>query len=372
MNKIVFAQMAARLEGGAGEQKKTGMLAFSRIMEAEEKVGVATISGYIGYGNATVDEFTKHLEELKAEGCTKFEVILNSMGGNLFEASGIYDIIKGCGMEVTAKIYGVAASAATLIACAAGRVLISENSRYMVHRARGCAVGTVEEIEAYAADLKDAEGQVTGIYAERTGKSAEDVMAVLNAETWMNAETAVKEGWCDEVISPSAAESGQKETAAPGKEEDGGGEEEDPDEEEKGGPPQNYTVLRRMMAAVGLAGKNSVEELEREVARLVAENERLAAENDGFRGMQGQQARVMEAHEREFEQRVKEAVVREMAAMGVAPVGLPPAEGATEETGKKEPAMTNEKLREMAAQDALEWIMGHPQEAARLAEQPGK
>lgn len=170
MNKIVFAQMAARLEGGAGEQKKTGMLAFSRIMEAEEKVGVATISGYIGYGNATVDEFTKHLEELKAEGCTKFEVILNSMGGNLFEASGIYDIIKGCGMEVTAKIYGVAASAATLIACAAGRVLISENSRYMVHRARGCAVGTVEEIEAYAADLKDAEGQVTGIYAERTRK----------------------------------------------------------------------------------------------------------------------------------------------------------------------------------------------------------
>ena len=72
MNKIVFAQMAARLEGGAGEQKKTGMLAFSRIMEAEEKVGVATISGYIGYGKATVDDFTTHLDELKAEGCTTF------------------------------------------------------------------------------------------------------------------------------------------------------------------------------------------------------------------------------------------------------------------------------------------------------------
>ena len=48
MKKIVFAQMAARLEGGAGEQNKTGTLAISRIMEAEEKVGVATISGYIG------------------------------------------------------------------------------------------------------------------------------------------------------------------------------------------------------------------------------------------------------------------------------------------------------------------------------------
>lgn len=108
-----------------------------------------------------------------------------------------------------------------------------------------------------------------------------------------------------------------KEASSAGEREDGGGEEGDPDEEEKGGPPQNYTVLRRMMAAVGLAGKNSVEELEREVARLVAENERLAAENDGFRGMQGQQARVMEAHEREFEQRVKEAVVGKWRLWGL-------------------------------------------------------
>lgn len=366
MKKIVFAQMAARLEGGAGEQKKTGTLAFSRIMEAEEKVGVATISGYIGYGNATVDEFTKHLEELKAEGCTKLEIILNSMGGNLFEASGIYDIIKGCGMEVTAKIYGVAASAATLIACAASCVLISENSRYMVHRARGCAMGTVEEIETYVGDLKDAEEQIVGIYAARTGKSAEDIMAVLNAETWMNAETAVKEGWCDEVISPSAAESGKKEAAGQDKEKDGGTEKKGPAEDEQASQPQNYAVLRRIMAAVGITGKNSEEDLEHEVARVVAENERLAAENDGFRGMQGQQERVMRAHEQEFEQRVKEAVVREMAAMGIAPGGLPPADGAAEESGKKEPAMTNEKLREMKAKDAITWIREHPLEAAKL------
>lgn len=366
MKNIVFAQMVARLEGGADEQKKTGTLAFSRIMEAEEKVGVATITGYIGYGNATVEEFTKRLAELKAEGCTRLEIVLNSMGGNLFEASGVYDLIKGCGMEVTAKIYGMAASAATLIACAAARVLVSENSRYMVHRARGCAMGTVEEIESYVGDLKSAEDQIVGIYAARTGKRAEAIMEILNAETWMNAETAVKEGWCDEVISPSAAEPGKKGLAGQDKEEDGGAEKKNSDEEEKGGQPQNYTVLRRIMAAVGITGKSSEEDLEREISRLVDENERLAAENDGFRGMQGQQARVMQAHEQEFERRVKEAVVREMAAMGIAPGGLPPAEGAAEETGKKEPAMTNEKLREMAAKDAVAWIRAHPREAAKL------
>ena len=370
MKRIVFAQMAARMNAGAEDQQKTGTLAFSRIMEAEEKVGVATISGYIGYGNATVDEFTKHLEELKAEGCTRLEMIVNSPGGNLFEGCGLYDIIKGCGMEVWAKVYGVSASCATMLCCAASKVLISENSRYMVHRATGCAVGNVDEIMGYANDMKDAEDQIVGIYSERTGKSAEEVMEILKTETWMNAETAVKEGWCDEVIPSSAAtpEKG-KET---GTETAGKKDEEAKPEEEKGSEPQNNTVLRRMMEAIGITGKNSVEDLEREVSRLVAENERLAAENDGFRGMGAEQSRVMQAHEKEFSKRVQEAVVREMAAMGIAPGSLPPADAGAEGGEKKDPAMTSEKLRGMDARKAREWILTHPAEASWLAEHPEK
>lgn len=378
MKRIVFSEMAARMNAGAEEQQKTGALAFSRIMEAEEKVGVATISGYIGYGNATVDEFTKHLGELKAEGCTKLEVVMNSMGGNLFEASGLYDIIKGCGMEVTAKVYGVAASAATLVCCAASKVLISENSRYMVHRARGYAMGTVEEIEAYVQDLKGAEDQIIGIYAERTGKGAEDVMGILKAETWMNAETAVKEGWCDEVISVAAPDAGKKE-GAEAKEDKGeagdGKTEEEKDGEEKKSPPQNHTVLRRMMEAVGVTTMDSLEDAAREVERLRAENERLAAENDGFRGMEGTQARVMAAREAEFNERVQKAVVREMAAMGISPASLPPADAGEAGEGAKEPAMTNERLRKMEAKEARAWIFSHPKEAEALnaeAEQTGK
>lgn len=366
MKTIVFAEMAARPESGAGEQQKTGTLAFSRIMAADDKVGVATISGYIGYGSATVEEFNKNLEELKTEGCTKLEVVMNSMGGNLFEASGIYDLIKGCGMEVTAKIYGVAASAATLISCAASRVLISENSRYMVHRAQGFVMGNVDEIGGYLADLKSTEDQILGIYAARTGKGAEDVMNILKAETWMNAETAVAEGWCDEVISTSAEEPG-KETAKDQQEEKGG-ESPDPEDSGKKGAPSN-AVLRRMMQAVGITTADNVEALEREVSRLVAENERLLAENDGFRGMQAEQARLMAAHEEELGRRVQEGVVKEMAVMGVPPASLPPAEPDPGNEGTAPPAMTNEKLAEMSAQDAVAWIRAHPKEAAKLAEQ---
>ncbi len=371
MKKIVFAQMAARLEGGDEEQKKTGALAFSRIMEAEEKVGIVSITGYIGYGNATVEEFSRSLEELKKDGCTRLEMVVNSMGGNLFEASGIYDLVKGCGMEVTAKVYGVAASAATLICCAAGNVLISENSRYMVHRARGMAYGTVDEIESYLNDLRSTEDQIVQLYAERTGKGAEDVKEILKAETWMNAETAVKEGWCDEVIAVPGTEEEKKKLAEgkgeEGKDDDDAGKKEE--EEEKKSPPQNHTVLRRMMQAVGITTADNVEDLEREVGRLVQENEALRSENDGFRGMQDQQARVMQAHEQEFEQRVKEAVVREMAAIGVPPSSLPAAQADDVASGAKEPAMTSERLREMSAQDAMAWIRSHPKEAAKLAEE---
>lgn len=364
MKTIVFAEMAARPEGEAGEQQKTGSLSFSRVMAAEEKVGVATISGYIGYGNATVDEFNRSLEELKAEGCTKLEVVMNSMGGNLFEASGIYDLIQGCGMEVTAKIYGVAASAATLIACAASGVQISENSRYMVHRARGGAFGTVDEIEGYLKDLKDTEEQILGIYASRTGKGTEEVMEILKAETWMNAETAVAEGWCDAVISAGGTEP-EKET---GKDQEGKSGDESPDpEEEKKTAPVNNTILRRMMQAVGITTADNVEDLEREVTRLVTENERLAAENDGYRGMQAEQARIMAAHEEELVRRVSEGVVKEMAVMGVAPASLPAAADNHDGGSASAPTMTNEKLEEMPAGEAVAWIRTHPLEASKLA-----
>lgn len=364
MKRIVFAEMAARVDSRAEENKKTGTLACSRIMEAAEKVGVATISGYIGYGTATVDELTRSLEELKNDGCTRMEIVINSMGGDLFEACGMYDMIKGCGMEVTAKVYGVAASAATLIACAAARVLISENSRYMIHRAKGCAYGTVDEIAGYLDDLKSTETQIVEIYAARTGKGADEIINILTAETWMNAETSVKEGWCDEVISTPSVEDEDLSTT---ESEEG----KSPETEEKANDgdarkaPQNRTVVRRMMQAVGITRPDSQESLERELARLVRENEALLADNDGFRGMQSTQARVMAAHEAEFKGRVQREVIREMASMGVSPSSLPSAgDGVTD---VKQEGMTNQRLREMSAEDAMKWIRSHPCEAASLA-----
>lgn len=365
MNRIVFAKMAARTDGGAEEQK-TGALTFSRIMAAEEKVGVITLTGYVGYGNATVDEFNRNLESLKAEGCTKMDIVINSPGGYLFEASGIFDLIRGSGMDSTAKIYGVSASAATYIACACNRVLISENSRYMVHRAQGCVCGNVDEIASYLRDLKGTEDQILKIYATRTGKRVEEVMEVLKAETWMNAETAVSEGWCDEVISVAAPET---EKAAGGTSRNEDQSAKTPDKEEENGGPQN-TVMRRMMAAVGITTTSSVEDLEREVARLVGVNEALAAQVDGFRGVEAERARIMAAHEEEFQKRVRGAVVKEMASMGVLPSSLPPSAAEQEEDQQTAPKMTNEQLGKMDAKEAVAWLLEHPLEAARLAENP--
>ena len=85
--------------------------------------------------------------------------------------------------------------------------------------------------------------------------------------------------------------------------------------------------------------------------------------------MQAEQARLMAAHEEELGRRVQEGVVKEMAVMGVPPASLPPAEPDPGNEGTAPPAMTNEKLAEMSAQDAVAWIRAHPLEASKLAAQ---
>ena len=139
----------------------------------------------------------------------------------------------------------------------------------MVHAAWGFAWGTPEEIEECARDLKDTQKRVNKIYAERTGKTESDIAEIIKKDTWMSAEQAVADKWCDEVIKiEDPTKSDPPKASAPT----------DP-------PSSSPSVLRRMMEAVGFTFKSTAENLEEDCKMLIEEVTALRAENDKFRGM---------------------------------------------------------------------------------------
>jgi ATP-dependent Clp protease protease subunit len=128
---------------------------------------------------------------------TTINLRINSPGGDVFEARAIATAIKGYAGKVVAHIDGLAASAATTIAAAADEVIIAEGSFYMIHNAWTLAMGDKNDFNQTAALLDKIDGAIAADYAARTGKSVEDIAALMDAETWMTAQEAVDNKFAD-------------------------------------------------------------------------------------------------------------------------------------------------------------------------------
>lgn len=124
---------------------------------------------------------------------------INSPGGDVFAAQAIVQAIRDTGAKVIAHIDGVAASAATVIASASDEVEMSDGAMYMIHCAWTVAIGNASDLAATSALLDKTDGVIAGQYAKRSGKSSDDMKALMNAETWFTAEEAVEIGLVDRV-----------------------------------------------------------------------------------------------------------------------------------------------------------------------------
>ncbi|MGY6256548.1 head maturation protease, ClpP-related [Paraburkholderia caledonica] len=124
---------------------------------------------------------------------------INSPGGDVFAAQAIVQAIRDTGAKVIAHIDGVAASAATVIASASDEVEMSDGAMYMIHCAWTVAIGNASDLIATSALLDKTDGVIAGQYAKRSGKSADDMKALMNAETWFTAEEAVEIGLVDRI-----------------------------------------------------------------------------------------------------------------------------------------------------------------------------
>jgi len=127
-------------------------------------------------------------------------VIINSPGGDVFAGVSIYNALRDYEGNVTVRVDGLAASIASIVAMAGDKIIMSPGSMMMIHKPWTMAMGDSEELKKTIQVLDGIESSLIPIYATRTGKSEEEIVSLLEAETWLTAEEAVAEGFADEAI----------------------------------------------------------------------------------------------------------------------------------------------------------------------------
>jgi ATP-dependent Clp endopeptidase proteolytic subunit ClpP len=125
---------------------------------------------------------------------------INSPGGDVFAGIAIYNKLNELKGTLTVDIIGLAASAASLIAMAGDEILIRDNARIMIHNPFTGKMGDAKALEKTAEQLKEIENQIAGIYAARTGIDRRTVLKMMDDETWLKADEAVKKGFATRVV----------------------------------------------------------------------------------------------------------------------------------------------------------------------------
>jgi len=154
----------------------------------------------IGAWGITAKQFV--LDLLAAGDVSQINVRIHSPGGDVFEGMAIYNALKGHPAYVSVYIDGLAASMASVVAMAGDRVYIPANAMMMIHKPWGVQGGDAEAMRQYAALLDKVESNLVQAYVGKTGKTPEEIHALLSAETWMEGGEAVAAGFADELIEP--------------------------------------------------------------------------------------------------------------------------------------------------------------------------
>ncbi len=188
------------------EQKKAQNKHFwSFRAAAENKPPELILYGDIASETWWGDEVTprQFTEELDALGAVPEIVVrINSGGGDVFAANAIYTRLKDNSAKITVKIDGWAASAATIVAMAGDVIEIPGNGVFMVHDPALGLLGYFNEVDLVKLtdEIKIIKQSIVNGYALKTGKPADEIAAIMAAETWYDGKQAVEAGFCDRLM----------------------------------------------------------------------------------------------------------------------------------------------------------------------------
>jgi ATP-dependent Clp protease protease subunit len=134
-------------------------------------------------------------------GSGNITVWINSPGGDCVAAAQIYNMLMDYKGDVTVKIDGIAASAASVIAMAGTKVLVSPVSMLMIHNPMTAAFGNSDEMQRAIEMLGSVKDSIINAYEIKTGLSRAKLSHLMDAETWMDANKAFELGFADGIMS---------------------------------------------------------------------------------------------------------------------------------------------------------------------------
>lgn len=154
----------------------------------------------------TVDQLNADLKAVQAVSADNIIVNIASLGGFVDHALAMHDMLASNQANVTVNVIGMTASAATIIAMAGDTIRMSENARFLIHRATGFTGGHADNMINAGKDMQKIEDSFINIYAKKTGNTVEQIKEWMNADDgngmWWSPEEAKENGFVNEIYEP--------------------------------------------------------------------------------------------------------------------------------------------------------------------------
>lgn len=183
------------------EKKDSNARAWFEIKNAETESEVYILDEIGGWG-ITAKAFVTEFKKIKSQ---KIKLHINSPGGSVTQGMTIYNIIRDSGKDVQVHVDGLAASIASVIAMAGNKIFMPANALMMIHESMVTSIGRAEDHRRSAEILEKINGQITDIYAEKSGQDKEDIRKKMKDETWFTGKEALEYGLVDETTEPMKA-----------------------------------------------------------------------------------------------------------------------------------------------------------------------
>ena len=196
---MILSPMAMATSG-----TKTNNQSWYSIKAKAKDTAEISIYDEIGFWGVSAASFAQDLKSC-GNNLKQINLHIHSPGGDVFDGIAIYNLLKNHPANVTVYIDGLAASMASVIAMAGNEVIMPENAMMMIHKPWGIQGGDAEDMRKYADLLDKVENTLIPAYANKTGKTPEELAEMLSAETWLNGKECVEQGFADKLAEPLVA-----------------------------------------------------------------------------------------------------------------------------------------------------------------------